>query len=66
MESERANLDCQIRMQQESMEIKDAEMKKLREQIEQVKPRFSENASSNKRVSRTISHSSDVCTFCGF
>lgn len=44
MESERANLDSQIQMQQESVEIKDAEMKKMREEIEQVKLRFSENS----------------------
>lgn len=44
MESERANLDCQIQMQKESVEIKEAEMKKIREQIEQVKLRFGENS----------------------
>lgn len=44
MESERANLDSQIQMQQESVELKDAEMKRIREQIEQVKLRFSENS----------------------
>lgn len=43
MESERANLACQIQIQKESVEIKDAEMKKIREQIEQVKVRFTEN-----------------------
>lgn len=36
MESEKANLDYQIQMQQECVELKDAEMKKTREQIEQV------------------------------
>lgn len=36
MESELANLDSQIRMQQESVEAKNAEMKKIRDQIEQV------------------------------
>lgn len=57
MESERANLDCQIQMQQESVKIKEAEMKKIREEIEQVKLRFSQNSPPR---------SSDVCTFCGF
>ena len=36
MESELANLDSQIQMQQESVEAKDAEMKKIRDQIDQV------------------------------
>lgn len=36
MESELANLDSQIQMQQESVEAKDAEMRKIREQIDQV------------------------------
>ncbi|KAF3855223.1 hypothetical protein F7725_023278 [Dissostichus mawsoni] len=36
MESELANLDCQIQMQQESVETKDAEMRKIREQVHQM------------------------------
>ncbi|KAI9547557.1 hypothetical protein NQZ68_017110 [Dissostichus eleginoides] len=36
MESELANLDCQIQMQQESMETKDAEMGKIRERVHQM------------------------------
>lgn len=36
MESELANLDSQIYMQQESVEAKDAKMRKIREQIDQV------------------------------
>ncbi|TNN00139.1 hypothetical protein fugu_011385 [Takifugu bimaculatus] len=36
LESEKANLDYQIQMQQECVELKDAEMKKTREQIEQI------------------------------
>ncbi len=36
MESELANLDSQIQMQQESVEAKDAEMRKIREQVDQV------------------------------
>ncbi|TKS73919.1 Structural maintenance of chromosomes protein 1B [Collichthys lucidus] len=36
MESELANLDSQIRMQQESVEAKDAEMKTIRDQINQM------------------------------
>ncbi|XP_045892216.1 structural maintenance of chromosomes protein 1B [Micropterus dolomieu] len=36
MESELANLDSQIQMQQESVEAKDAEMRKIREQIDQM------------------------------
>lgn len=36
MESEKANVDYQIQMQQECVELKDTEMKKMREQIEQV------------------------------
>lgn len=43
MESERANLEYQIQMQQECVDVKDAEMKKMREQIEQVKLRLTEN-----------------------
>lgn len=38
MESEKANVDSQIQMQQECVELKDTEMKKMREQIEQVTP----------------------------
>lgn len=38
MESEKANLDYQIQMQQECVELKDTEMKKTKEQIEQVTP----------------------------
>lgn len=38
MESELANLDSQIQMQQESVEAKDAEMKKIRDQVDQVLP----------------------------
>jgi len=36
MESELANLDYQIQMQQESLEAKNEEMKKIRHQIDQV------------------------------
>ncbi|XP_032378601.1 structural maintenance of chromosomes protein 1B [Etheostoma spectabile] len=36
MESEFANLDSQIQMQQQSVEIKDAEMRKIRDQINQM------------------------------
>lgn len=36
MESELANLDSQIQMQQESVEAKDTEMRKIRDQINQV------------------------------
>ncbi|XP_070763568.1 structural maintenance of chromosomes protein 1B [Enoplosus armatus] len=36
MESELANLDSQIQMQQESVEEKDAEMRKIRDQIDQM------------------------------
>lgn len=36
MESELANLDSQIQMQQESVEAKDAEMRKIKDQIDQV------------------------------
>lgn len=36
MESELANLDSQILMQQESIEAKDAAMMKIRDQIDQV------------------------------
>lgn len=36
MESELANLDSQIQMQQESVEAKDEEMRKIRDQINQV------------------------------
>ncbi|XP_051238323.1 structural maintenance of chromosomes protein 1B [Dicentrarchus labrax] len=36
MESELANLDSQIQMQQESVEVKDAEMRKIRDQIDQM------------------------------
>jgi len=36
LESELTNLDSQIRMQQESVEAKEAEMKSLRDQIDQV------------------------------
>ncbi|KAM7002632.1 structural maintenance of chromosomes protein 1B [Tautogolabrus adspersus] len=36
MESELANLDSQIQMQQESVEAKDAQMKKIRDQIDQM------------------------------
>ncbi|XP_073327965.1 structural maintenance of chromosomes protein 1B [Pagrus major] len=36
MESESANLESQIQMQQESVEAKDAEMRKIREQIHQM------------------------------
>ncbi|KAG7221093.1 hypothetical protein INR49_017534, partial [Caranx melampygus] len=36
MESELANLDTQIQMQQEAVEAKDAEMKKIRNQIDQM------------------------------
>lgn len=36
MHSELANLDSQILMQQEGVEAKDAEMRKLRDQIDQV------------------------------
>ncbi|XP_068579160.1 structural maintenance of chromosomes protein 1B isoform X2 [Cebidichthys violaceus] len=36
MESEVANLDSQIQMQQESVEAKEAEMKKIRDQIDQM------------------------------
>lgn len=37
MESELANLDSQILMQQESVKAKDAAMMKIRDQIDQVK-----------------------------
>ena len=36
MESELANLDSEIQMQQESVEVKDAEMRKISDQIHQV------------------------------
>lgn len=36
MESELTNLDTQIQMQQEDVEAKDAEMKNIRNQIDQV------------------------------
>lgn len=36
MESELANLDSQIQMQQESVEAKEAEMKTIRDQIDKV------------------------------
>ncbi|XP_060892004.1 structural maintenance of chromosomes protein 1B [Labrus mixtus] len=36
MESEIANLDSQIQMQQESVDAKDAQMKKIRDQIDQM------------------------------
>ncbi|KAL3061024.1 hypothetical protein OYC64_009272 [Pagothenia borchgrevinki] len=36
MESELANLDCQIQMQQESVETKDAEMGKIRKRVDQM------------------------------
>lgn len=36
LNSELANLDSQIQMQQESVEAKDAGIKKIRDQIEQV------------------------------
>lgn len=36
MESESANLESEIQMQQEGVEAKDAEMRKIREQIHQV------------------------------
>lgn len=36
MESESANLESQIQMQQEGVEAKDAEMRRIREQIHQV------------------------------
>lgn len=36
MESELANLSSQIQMQQEGVEVKDAEMKKIRDRIDQV------------------------------
>lgn len=36
MESELANLDSQILMEQESVEAKDATMMKIRDQIDQV------------------------------
>lgn len=37
MESELANTDYQIQMQQESLEEKNAEMKKIKHQIDQVR-----------------------------
>uniref|UniRef100_A0A3B3VB07 Structural maintenance of chromosomes protein n=1 Tax=Poecilia latipinna TaxID=48699 RepID=A0A3B3VB07_9TELE len=36
LESELSNLECQIEMQQEDLEAKDAEMKRIREQIDQI------------------------------
>ncbi len=36
MESELANLESQMQMQQASVEAKDEEMRKVREQIDQV------------------------------
>lgn len=36
MDSELANLESQMQMQQDSVEAKDAEMRKLRDQIAQV------------------------------
>lgn len=36
MDSELANLDSLVQMQQESVEAKDAEMRKIRDQIDQV------------------------------
>lgn len=36
MDSELANLDSQIQMQQESVEAKDTEMRKIRDQLNQV------------------------------
>lgn len=36
MDSELANLDSQVQMQQESVEAKDAEMRRIRDQIDQV------------------------------
>lgn len=36
MESELANVDYQIQMQEESLEEKNAEMKKIKHQIDQV------------------------------
>lgn len=42
-------------MQQESVEIKEAEMKKIREQIEQVALRFRENSVSNESLQDSYS-----------
>ncbi|KAM9753420.1 structural maintenance of chromosomes protein 1B [Menidia menidia] len=39
MESELANLDCQIQMQLESLEAKNEQMKKIRQKIEQMEDR---------------------------
>lgn len=50
MESEISNLDSQIQMQRESVEVKDAEMKKIREQIEQAKLRFSQETLQNNEL----------------
>ncbi|XP_043980946.1 structural maintenance of chromosomes protein 1B [Gambusia affinis] len=36
LESELSNLECQLEMQQEDLEAKDAEMKRIREQIDQI------------------------------
>lgn len=36
MDSELANLDSLVQMQQESVEAKDAEMRRIRDQIDQV------------------------------
>lgn len=59
MESERANLEYQIQMQQECVDVKDAEMKKMREQIEQVKLRLTENVSLHEfRFSVCLENSS--------